>query len=400
MGILGRFTGSSRDRFAAEALRIVRRVAEVTDARYDREKFALAVWSPGEHGPLWIYLSNTYAECRDLPPRERRERIERTMRIMSTSRGEETWESARPRLRPVLRPVTFGHAGPEGMVPPLSRPAMPHLRELVVVDLPESMAYVAPPRLAAWGVSADEVFQVARDNLGRLARASLRQDWPDRDALVRMVDTGDGYFTSLLLAPDWLAGVSERMGAPVIAFVPDTNTVVLCGDSGGGLGPVYEMVEDEYREAIRGISPVGYVSGADGRVVPYAPPPGHPDHVPARRAAVMLAVYEYTVQTQWLTRRYEEAGIDVFVAGLLAAGKPGAPATTVTTWTDGITSLLPEAQFISFVGPGGTGPMVPWRAVADRVGLEAEPLLAPARYRVGHWPGPDVMRDLADQAVG
>ncbi len=398
MGILDRFAGSSRDRFANEALRIARRTAGVASAQYDREAFAIAVRRPGGHEPVWIYLSNVYAECSGAPRAQRQERIDRLIRIMAEPHVDEAWDAVRAKLRPVLRPVTFGQAGVTGVVPPISRPALPLLRELVVIDQPESMAYVGPTRLDAWGVTVDEAFDAARANLAQIADEWLRHDWPGGDALIRMIDTGDGYFTSLLLAPGWLAEVSRRAGRQVIAFVPDTNTVLLCDVSGGGLAALYEMVEKEYGEAIRGLSPVGYVAAADGRVVPYVPVE-HADRVAARRAEVVLAATEYGAQTQWLGKQYQQAGIDVYVGRLLAVAKPGEPAITVATWTDGITSLLPEAQYISFAGNGTAGPRVPWRAVADRVGLEPEPLLAPVRYRVGGWPPPEVMEELRARAV-
>jgi uncharacterized protein YtpQ (UPF0354 family) len=398
MGILDRFAGSPRDRFANEALRIARRTPGVDSARYDREAFALAVRRPGSREPIWIYLSNVYGECEGASRAERQERIDRLIRIMAEPHVDEAWDTVRPKLRPVLRPVTFGQAGVTGVVPPISRPALPHLRELVVIDQPESMAYVAPARLDAWGVTVDEVFDAARANLDEIAGESLRHDWPGGDALIRMIDTGDGYFTSLLLAPGWLAEVSERMGRPVIAFVPDTNTVLLCDVPPAGLGALYEMVEKEYSEAIRGLSPVGYVVGDRGQVVPYSPV-DHDDRVAARRAEVILAATEYGAQTQWLAKQYEQAGIEVYVGRLLAVAKPGEAAVTVATWTDGITSLLPQAEFIAFAGNGIHGPRVPWRTVAELVDLEPEPLLAPVRYRVGGWPPPAVMEALRARAV-
>jgi hypothetical protein len=135
------------------------------------------------------------------------------------------------------------------------------------------MSYVTPARLEAWGVTPDEVFDAARENLEPLARESVRRHEPGERVLIRMVDTGDAYFTSLLLAPGWLAGVSERRGTPMVAFVPDTNTVILTDLPSGGLDRLYEMVEEEFRKAVRNVSPVGYVVGVDGAVVPYARPP-------------------------------------------------------------------------------------------------------------------------------
>jgi hypothetical protein len=399
MGILDRFTASPRDRFAIEALKLARRMPGVASARYDREQFAIAVTGTNDPGPVWVYLSNVYGECEGTSRNGRRERIERLLRIILKPPADETWESVRPKLRPVLRPVMFGRAGVTGMAPPISRPAMPYLRELVVVDQPESMVYVTPPRLDDWGVTADEVVEAARANLEPMARDSLEAPWPTGNALIRMVDSGDGYFTSLPLVPGWLAGVSERMGAPAVAFLPDTNTVVLCAVAGAGLSTVYGMIEKEYGGAVRSLSPVGYVADDRGHAVPYAPPPDHPDHFAARRAEVVLAATEYDAQTRWLTKEYEQAGIEVSVAPLLAVARPGSPATTVAAWTDGVTSLLPEAQFISFARDEVPGPRIPWRAVATLLDLRPEPLLAPLRYRVEGWPPPDVMDRLFAHAV-
>jgi hypothetical protein len=404
MGIVDRLTGSPRDRFAAEALRLARRAPDVVSARYERESFAIVLQRRGQTSPAWLNLSNVYGECAGAPKAERRRRVERLLRILTNERADRSWESVRPKLRPVLRPATFGQVGVTGMVPPISRAALPHLREFVVVDEPESMSYVTPPRLEEWGVQPDEVFAAARENLEPAARQALERHEPGERTLIRMVDDGDGYFTSLLLSPGWLAGVSRRRGAPIVAFIPDTNTVMLCDVPDTGLGRVYELIEREYREAVRDLSPVGYVADSGGAVVPYAPPPGDLDHAPARRAEVLLALSEYGAQQRWLSQEYEKAGMDVYVAELMGAEKPGGPPVTYTTWTDGISSLLPGAQFVSFVsvgdgGEGGVAGTVPWSAVADLIDLRPEPLLVPVRYRVDGWPPPAVMQRLLADSI-
>jgi uncharacterized protein YtpQ (UPF0354 family) len=405
MGFMDRLTGSPRDRFAAEALRLARRVPGAVDARYDREKFAIEISRTDHTAPIWVYLSNVYGECAGASRAERRHRLERLLRVMAGSHVDEAWEAARPKLRPVLRPVTFGQVGVAGMVPPISRAAVPHLREFVVVDQPESMSYVTPARLETWGVTPEEVFDAAHCNLATLARESVERQEPGERVLIRMVDTGDAYFTSLLLAPGWLADVSERRGAPMLAFVPDTNTVILTDLPSDALDRLYEMVEEEYREAVRNVSPVGYVAGPGGAVMPYAPPADHPDHFATRRAEVVLAMTEYGAQERWLSQEYQRAGMDdLRVAPLRAAARPGAAAFTFATWTDAGTTLLPQAHFISFARPGSDGGeavagLVPWRAVAELVDLRPEPLLTPVRYRVGAWPPPDVMEVLLAQAV-
>lgn len=398
MGLLDRF-GSPRRRFAQLALRVARHTPGVERAVYQPGEFAIAIHRAGTDRPAHLYLSNVFRETEDATPAERRERLEQLIRLMSPM-PEDDWETVRAKLRPVLRPVTFGVAGPAGMRPPLSRPAMPYLRELVVVDTPDAMAYVLPDRLDDWGVSVDEVFATARENLGGIARRSLERQWRE-GPVVSMLDDGDGYFTSLPLAPGWLAEVGERMGGPVLAFVPDNNTLLLTPLPEQGGDQLYAAVERVFGEAVRYLSPVGYVSGPDGRPVPYLPPSGHPDHRPARRAAAVLALTEYSNQTGWLAAEYAKAGVEVQVGALVAIEPPGGgPAETIATWAEGESILLPRADSVAFARAGaGVDFRVPWQVAEEHAGLLPEPLLAPVRYRVDSWPPEQVLATLREHAL-
>ncbi|AEV82904.1 hypothetical protein ACWT_1885 [Actinoplanes sp. SE50] len=397
MGLLDRFV-SPRRRFAALAVRVARRTPGVDRAVSRPDDFSIAIYRTGATGPAHLYLANIFRETEGATPAERRERLAKLVRIMAAPPPQDDWETVRPKLRPVLRPVTFGSAGPPGMRPPISRAALPYLKELVVVDQPEAMAYVVPDRVDEWGVSAEEVFTQARENLAGMARTSLDQPWPSGQPLISMLDDGDAYFTSLLLAPGWLAEVGERLGGPVLAFAPDNNTLLLCPLPETTAEPFYALVDQHFKEAPRSLSPVGYVAGPQGRTIAYTPPLGHPHHLSARRAEMVLALTEYQGQTNWLAEQYAQAGVDVHIGGLLSAEPIGGLPETIAVWTAGVSTLLPKADAIVFVHPD-SGPQfsAPWDAVARRVTLEAEPLLAPARYRVDDWPAPDILASLRQE---
>jgi hypothetical protein len=396
MSLLLRFLGGPRDRFAAEALRVIGRVPGVVGARYDPEQFAIAVQRQGHAKPAWLFLSNVYGECQGASRVERRERLERLARIGDGADEDQTWESVRDRLRPVLRPVTFAQVGVRGVVAPIRRPALPYLAEFVVVDHPESMSYVTPARLEEWKVTVEEVFRAARENLQVIAEPSLRAQSPARNTIVRMVDTGDGYFTSLLLAAGWVAGMASRLGSPILVFVPDTTTVMLVPVPDGEADGLFALAESEYREAVRSLSPAAYTCDEHGNVAPYALATGHPHHVAARRAQVLLALAEYGAQTHWLSKEYQEANFPVQVGALRAFEVPGGSPVTTATWTRATTILLPEADLISFVEDDVEHLRVPWQRVAQAVRLQPEPLLTPARYRVEDWPPPSIMDALAN----
>jgi hypothetical protein len=279
---------------------------------------------------------------------------------------------------------------------------MPFLRELVVIDTPDAMAYVIPDRLDEWGVAAEDVFAAARDNLAELARRSLEQPWPGGPSVIRMIDDGDGYFTSLLLTPGWLAEVGDRMGVPVLAFAPDNNTLLIAPLPDDEADAIYALVERNFQEAVRYLSPVGYVAGSAGPAVPYAPPPGHPHHSAARRSEAVLALTEYSNQTDWLAEQYAKAEVGVHVGRLIAVEPPGGgPAETIATWIEGASTLLPRADTVAFARPGaGVEFRVPWSVVEEYAGLRPEPILAPSRYRVDDWPPPVVLDELRRHEIG
>ncbi|MET0418198.1 MAG: hypothetical protein ABW022_19470 [Actinoplanes sp.] len=403
---MGRLDKFLERRFAALALRVARRTPGVQRAEFHPRDFMIEIHRSGESGPARLFLANVFRETAGAPREERRERLEKLLRVMAAEAPEETWASARAKLRPVLRPVTFGTTGQVGMRPPLSRPGPPFLNELIVVDQPDAMAYVTAHQLEGWDVPAATVFEAAHANLAFLARRSLDsrsldRPWSGERTLITMVDDGDAYFASLLLAPGWVAEVAERMGGPVLVFVPDTSHLLICPLPDGAVEPLYAMVEAHFTDAVRALSPVGYVAALDGRAVPYTPPPGHPHHPATRRAAAVLAATEYTTQTEWLAGQYAEAGLDVHVGALLAVSPgDGGPAQTIATWTEGVATLLPEADTVAFVRPGaGVDFRVPWPVVAEHAGLRPEPLLSPARYRVGDWPPTEVMAELRRHAL-
>ncbi len=398
---MGRLEKFLERRFATLALRVARRTPGVHHAEYHSRDFMIEIYRSGAGGPAKLFLSNVFREMAGASRAQRRDRLATLLRVMAAEQPGESWPGVRAKLRPVLRPATFGTTGQVGMLPPLSRPALPFLNELVVVDQPEAMAYVVGHQLQSWGVPADAVFDAARANLAVLAGKSLDDSWSGGRSLITMVDDGDEYFASLLLAPGWLAGVADRMGGPVLAFVPDNSHVLICPLPDGDLQPLYRMVENHFTEAVRALSPVGYVSAADGRVVPYNPPPGHPHHAVTRRANAVLAATEYTTQTEWLSGQYAENGIDLHVGALLAvAPADGGPAQTIATWTEGVETLLPAADTVAFVrADTGMEFRAPWPVVAEHAGLTPEPLLSPARYRVAAWPSAEVLAELRRHAL-
>jgi hypothetical protein len=299
-------------------------------------------------------------------------------------------------LRPVLRPATYALVGPAAQVLPVRRPALPFLHELVVVDTPTAMSYVTVNHVADWGVTEAQAFDAARANLRALASDVTSANPP---SVVRFVDDGDAYFVSRLLLDGWLAGLEPVVGGRPVAFAPDNNTLIVAALGDDGLPALLELVEKEYREAVRSVSPYPYTVDDRGAVVPYSVPDGHPLRASLSRAAGILAGEEYASQAHWLEAEHERDGTDIFVAQLMVVGRPDGRVFTAATWSRGVDTLLPKADFVAFHEDGAGVFQVPWSVVEREVDLEAAPGLDPPRYRLTGWPPEGVVERLRAAAT-
>jgi hypothetical protein len=276
----------------------------------------------------------------------------------------------------------------------LRRPAQPYLDELVVVDRPTSMSYVTGAMTANWGVGDEEVFAAARANL--VAGGELPESEPaEGPVLLRFVDDGDAYWPSHLLLDGWLAGLAGRVGGPPVAFVPDVNTLLVTAVDPDGLAPLLELVADEYLEAPRRLSPVGYTVDPVGRVVPYAAPSGHPVAALLARAERLLATREYSAQRELLS----EAELPEAAGNLEMFARDDGTVFTVTVWTVSAPTLLPRADYVGLVLEGADPFFIPWAAVVED-GLFAEAVeYRPVRFRTMTALDPQLIVALRQRSV-
>ncbi|WP_250009117.1 hypothetical protein [Actinoplanes sp. M2I2] len=337
MGLLRRL---ARVRLATQVVRRLRK-SGFKAVRYDARTFQVR-FAPTVHQEPEIVDLAPLAELR-------RKQIRAYIAGLIANPIPPTWQQAKPLLRPVIRGATPGA--------PLRRPAFPYLFEYVVIDHPEAMTYVTGEQIKTWDVRADDVFAAARSNLEGATLKSAPT------AVVRFVDNGDAYWTSHLLLRHWLERLAPQVDGPPMAFAPERGTLLLTSADSPHLPALFAQAEELYARSARPITPMAYVSDAEGCTVPYTVDPGHPLHHTVQRAGAILAVQEYARQAAHLTEPAAE---------LELIGDDDTGWHTRAVWDE--KSLLPTADEVRI----GDRTM-PWRELAPR--LEPVAGLNPFRWR-------------------
>lgn len=380
-----------REQFVQTVMASVR-AHGVGDAEYSADDFSVH-HSDGRV----MYLGNIFRECEGLEPEEREDRITTFVAAMTSSdEVPEDWDSVRPLLRSVLRPVTLGQDLPR----PLHRAAFPFVDEVVVVDLPRTRSFVSADQVATWGVTAEQVFAEARTNLAALAKPGS----PDELQIVRFLGDPDAYFASWLLVPGWLAGYAGGQFRPV-AFIAENDSLLVVPDDPELLVEVFEMVEQQYRDAARPVSPQGYTVNEDGAVVPFDEAGEHPSMPLALRARAGLAATEYSIQTDYLNNTFEEflelpdLDIDPAYAATVNYEESTDGAFTSVVWGEGVEYLLPETDVVRFLRRDDNDEVellctVPFPTVVEILGLTPLPTLEPTRFEARTWPDPTTLARL------
>lgn len=179
------------------------------------------------------------------------------------------WGEAQPAEAGAAAPELRQSAG-QHRAQPWVRPVFPHINEMVVVDLPTVRAMVTPAETGAWGITGDQAFAVARENL----TACQQSFTPGEKYLLKDAD-GASYVDSMILATGWLGSLAVAGGPRPLVFFPGDGALVLGTDDPDQVAELFEVAEQLYLEAEQPVSPQGYtVAGAV--IVPFDQAGPHP----------------------------------------------------------------------------------------------------------------------------
>lgn len=180
-----------------------------------------------------VYLSNIYREVKAAPARQSKiiKQFVATLSQPATKDiGHETWEDARGRIVPVLKPRDYiGTEGPTQHL--LTTEWLADVLICYVIRSKKMFRFVTGWDVNRWGTDAESLHQLAIENLTRLP-------WPEKLAGARVkdggriivVDTEDRLASSRLLHPELHKLFSGPLGSPFWAGIPCRDTLVVYSD--------------------------------------------------------------------------------------------------------------------------------------------------------------------------
>lgn len=394
------------EQFTSLVLALTRALPFVTSAEpHPHKAFTLSVGLTSGGEAAELYLGNIFAETRELSPEDRRTRVLGLLTALEPA-DPLAWDEARQALVPLLRSVGYVTAAGRAVA---NEPFAPFLVVALGIDRESTTQVVTEEALTDWGVSFETARDSARDVLMRHAGPADIELW-DRETGYPIFAVGrdDGYQTSRLTLPGFLASFRDRVRGNPIAIVPHRTLMVVSGDAdAAAVLRLLRTAEREYRASPRALSPDLYTVDAEGRVTPWEPPLDHPHRALVHNNRLLLAVSEYSQQRERLVEELAERGDDVFVAsyGIAMPHDESLP-VSYSVLAENVPTLLPLTELIAFAARGSESSepshlFVRFEA-ARRIASELfvpEPGLVPERVRASGWPDRETLNRLAEAAV-
>ncbi len=343
-------------------------------------------------GSLVVGLANLRARWHRLDEDDRVPWLENTLPSMvSPPEIPARLETTRP-LRPGIRPRSMLEAARLGNlnneVNPgrgLNRPTIPFqpfggdLVTVLLWDAPTTMSVVNQAQLDEWGARFDDLLPVAIDNLEEEPQAG----WTAVDNRVWTSLNEDEYDGARMLIPGFLE--QTGLAGELVVIHPNRNLLIVTAvDDVEGIGIACDLALEE----LDAPSPVSFqpLVGEIGDWRPLVLPPSHPAYGQWQRLTCRNHEMNYNSLQEPLQQL---VGNDLYVSSYQVGESPEGTYVSVSTWKEGVSSLLPRTDLIGLVTEHGEAITADWESVHRLVTTTMEPTdHYPELWRVMSFPDP------------
>ena len=149
--------------------------------------------------------------------------------------GQETWESVRARIQPLLKPDKYiqevnqkTNRNKEGSAFLVSAPWLADLRICFALDNKDTFRFINSLDMQRWNVSLETLMQVSSDNLSAYPDPDLHVMKPNESlpGIAALIPSG-GAASSYLLHPKLFHIAAQHLGREIVAAVPSRDALML-----------------------------------------------------------------------------------------------------------------------------------------------------------------------------
>ena len=391
MSFLTKWLGKpTREDFAEEFVNALQNAGIGESLEYDPGQFTIT------YGDNILFLENAYKDYCATPRRHRSDVIQKYV-AADQERGEEVpehFEVGLDRYFPHLRSQAFFSMSDllfrsRGIQSKFDSAFLSFCGDLctsLVYDRPNSVQSITATMLKDWGRSFEDALSVAQNNLFQATSGPLIE-------VTKGLYTApweDIYNGTRILLPHLFEDL-KLPGNPV-ALVPTRETLLVVGSEDAQCLIKAAEFAREASQSGRRLSAVPLVL-ENGAWKNFELPIAHPAYNIFRRARTLELAMDYEGQQSVLQ---QVEGEEFYVSNLmLAENKATGELCSYSVWSEGIKSLLPASEFISFAKQNGTVQTYKWKDVHRIFGSLMQPCgLHPERYRIIDFPDVSSAREL------
>jgi uncharacterized protein YtpQ (UPF0354 family) len=216
-----------------------------------------------------VYLSNLYRDVQSHPSRKKeiiRNFLKGLDQSVDTDMGNEQWDEIQNDVLPMLKPRNYVHDdGPTKHL---------HISEWLtdvvicyVIKNERFFRFITGWDLRRWEITAETLHEKSIANLSRLPWPQILEGSRDREGgRVIIVDTRDSLSSSRLLHPEFHKLLSQPLGSPFFAGIPDRDTLVTYSNRRALKQRVARQLKKDYHKSAYPITPRPFMVTADGIV--------------------------------------------------------------------------------------------------------------------------------------
>jgi uncharacterized protein YtpQ (UPF0354 family) len=212
----------TREQFVNEVIQVVEKRFPLVKISRGSEPFSMRV-----NGHM-ASLENLYRIV-VLHPSDSQRHVERWMvELIRAAEGMPDARGTFDELQSRILPMVVADDGNDKRNP-LTQPLIEGLGVSYALDNDRTIAYLTPDRLQEWGVNVDDLHEIALQNLLQRSQTLAAQAAQDENGKIYLIvfQTMDGYDASRILLPNLHENLSEYLGSPFAAAIPNRD-ILLC----------------------------------------------------------------------------------------------------------------------------------------------------------------------------